>query len=472
MQDRYAVTVDLGTSSISLCVAQLSAGAADVVFYKSLPSEGVKQGKVFNPVNCAKVLRTLISEAEDALDLSITQAIIPYPSYKVKQQHQTAEVQRGDEFITEDEVNNLEQSARYDFESSCAEGEEVYGSVAQSFDIEDLYQASREDIVGTSSSTLSGNFKIFRGPKRPVENASKVFNQLGKGIAAEVFTPVHAGRVALSEEERENGTALVEIGGGITSVSIWNGGTLRFYDSFPFAGRSVTLDIKTECSIRESLAENIKLGFGACNPDKLQNLADKVLLIVDEETGESKQLPIRELSDIIDARMREICEATLWLIARSGMAERLKGGIVLCGGGSQIIGLPQLLRDMGGFKVRRAYPRSPKVDIQGFPALESCEAVTQIALLAHCAEDPRLLCTTTREKQGAMFAAPQQAAPAAPAERPVQSSTPAEKAPAASKPDPGKKGTKHREPFGGLFGRFYDETMEVTYDQNNNNDKQ
>ncbi|MBQ0077034.1 MAG: cell division protein FtsA [Bacteroidales bacterium] len=470
MQDRYAVTVDLGTSNISLCVAQLSAGTADVVFYKSLPSEGVKHGKVINPLNCGNVLRRLINEAEEALDLTITQAVLAYPSYKVKQQYQIAEVERGDDFITEEEVLNLEATAREEFASSCAEGETIYGSVAQSFNVEDLYQASREDVIGTSSSTLSGNFKIFRGAKRPVENADKVFNHIGKGITREVFTPVISGRIALTEEERENGTALVEIGGGVTSVSIWSGGTLRFFDSFPFAGKSVSLDIKSECSIKEALAENIKLAYGACNPDKLQNLADKVLLIVDEETGDNKKLPIRELCAIVDARMREICEAILWLIARSGMADRLKGGIVLCGGGCQIVGLHSLLREMGGFKVRRAFPNCPKVGVQGFPELENCDAVAQIALLAYCAEDQRLLCTTERQNQGTMFAAAEPAQDE-PKSTPVETTAPAPAAQESGKKqkDTKKKDKKESSGLLSLFGKLADETMSVSYDQTDNN---
>jgi cell division protein FtsA len=156
----------------------------------------------------------------------------------------------------------------------------------------------------------------------------------------------------------ENGVALVDFGGGSTSVTIYHDNIMRHYASIPFGGKNVTQDIKGELQITERLAENIKLAFGACMPEKLQSMSEKVLHIMDNNADQDKQVPVKYLSEIITARMEEIIEAVLYEIKQSELAEHLRCGIVITGGAAQTANLGMLINEMSGYKVRIGYPKT------------------------------------------------------------------------------------------------------------------
>ena len=198
-------------------------------------------------------------------------------------------------------------------------------------------------------------------------------------------------QVVLNETEMENGVALVDIGGGSTSVTIYHDSIMRHYASIPFGGKNVTQDIKSELQITERLAENIKLAFGACIPEKLQNMSEKVLRIVDNNTDQDKQVPVKYLSEIITARMEEIIEAVLYEIKESGLAEHLRCGIVITGGAAQTANLGMLINEMSGYKVRIGYPRKDvsEYDVDG---THETSASSALGLLMAALRDNMVSC--------------------------------------------------------------------------------
>ncbi len=151
------------------------------------------------------------------------------------------------------------------------------------------------------------------------------------------------------------GVALVDVGAGVTSVAIYHGGIMRYYASIPFGGRAITNDIRTECSISEDLAEKIKKRFGAVQPGKLATLSEKVLQI--RLTEPFKEVPVRYISEVIDCRAREIVEAILYYIQESGLQNSLRSGIVITGGGAELVNFKSLIEEMSGYNVRKGYPR-------------------------------------------------------------------------------------------------------------------
>ena len=189
-------------------------------------------------------------------------------------------------------------------------------------------------------------------------NADALLAKAGLSATKKYFTADTTAQTVLNETEMENGVALVDFGGGSTSVTIYHDSIMRHYASIPFGGKNVTQDIKSELQITERLAENIKLAFGACMPEKLQSMSEKVLHIMDKNADQDKQVPVKYLSEIITARMEEIVEAVLYEIQESGLAEHLRCGIVITGGAAQTANLGMLINDMSGYKVRIGYPRT------------------------------------------------------------------------------------------------------------------
>ncbi len=357
MEERYIASIDLGTAKFGLCVARVKGDDVQVVYYKETPSAGIRASVVQNPMKASVPLRKAIEEAENELMIKILQVVVGMPRSDVRQETATGGILRSnpDEYITEEEVENLKAMALESYPLSDVDSQIMYGAVAQSFSIDDQIQLVENDVVGTLSKELEGNFKVFIGSRRATTAVDKIFNSMGIAIAKKYFLPDVVAKTVLTEEDRQNGVALVDIGAGVTSVAIYQGGVMRSYDAIPFGGKTITGDLRTECSISEDLAERIKLKFGACMPGKLASLSEKVLQI--RLTEPYKEVSVKYISEVIDARCREIIDAVLFYIQESGLAKSLRSGIVLTGGGASLVNFANLFKEISGYEVRIGFPR-------------------------------------------------------------------------------------------------------------------
>ena len=399
--ERYIAAADLGSSKIALSVAKIEGDDIQVIYYKETPSDGIRNSYVFNPKRAAGPLRAAIKEAEEELNIKILQVVVGLPRYDVRQEIASARMERSDPStcITRDEINTLKSIAIDSYPIADEGKEEIYGAVAQSFSAdEELVCASEHDVVGVTADAIEGNFKVFVGAQKAVSNIDIMLNEVGVAPARKMFLPNTVARAVLSEAEKENGVALVEIGAGVTSLTIYRGKILRHYSAIPFGGRSITTDIKYECGFNEELAENIKLAFGACMPEKLQSLSEKIIQINDEENGSYEQLPVKYLSEIITCRAREIIEAVLWQIQDSGYADKLRNGIVLTGGGANLVNVANLIKEMSGYTVRIGYPRSQAFSAVGCSGVGETSAVATIGMILEAKKDFRLNCIEDAER--------------------------------------------------------------------------
>ncbi|MBR1706364.1 MAG: cell division protein FtsA [Bacteroidales bacterium] len=357
MEERYIASIDLGTAKFGLCVARVKGNDVQIVYYKETPSDGIRTSVVANPMKATLPLKAAVREAEEELMIKIMQVVIGMPRNDVQQVTATGKIIRTnpDEYISEEEVESLKSMALEQYPLDDPASQIMYGTVAQSFSIDDQIQLVESDVVGTLSETLEGNFKVFIGSRRATTAVDKVFNSMGIAIAKKYFLPDVVAKTVLSNEDRYNGVALMDIGAGVTSVSIYHRGIMRYYAAIPFGGRTITNDIRTECSISEEMSEKVKLRFGACLPGKLASLSEKVLHIY--EGDNNHEVSVKFLSEVIDSRCREIIEAVLWYIQESGLQNNLRGGIVLTGGGANLVNLAGLVKEMSGYEVRTGFPR-------------------------------------------------------------------------------------------------------------------
>lgn len=361
MEERYIASIDLGTSKIAVTIAKVNGEDVQVVYYKETPSEGMRYSYVLNPGKVEKCLRTAIEDAQTELGIKILQAVVGLPRYFVRQETASAKMERDDEDsqIKDTEVAALKSLALETYPLADPKKEVIYGAVAQSFSTEENINELESDIIGMAGATLEGNFKVFIGSRRYSINIDNVFNSLGIAIAKKYFTPGITARAVLKKEQMENGVALLDLGAGVSSVTIFKGNLMRFYSAIPFGGNSVTGDIKSECNISFDLAENIKKAYGACMPDKLSSLGDKIIQIIDENGDPSIEVPVKYISEVITARMKEIIEALLYKIQESGYSseESLKSGVVVTGGGANLVNCANLIREMSGYSVKIGPPR-------------------------------------------------------------------------------------------------------------------
>ena len=404
MDERYIAAVDLGTSKIAVTVARINNKDAQVIYYKETPSDGITKSYVFNPTKASEPLKRAIREAQEELGIKILQVVVGLPRYAVKQENACASLERSDKdsSITQEEIDFLKNNAIDTYPLSDSDREIMYGVVAQSFSTDDYLQAIESDIVGMVSDTLDGNFKVFVGAKRASGNIDMVANNASIAIAHKYFIPEMTAKAVLTHEEMENGVALIEIGAGVTSVTVYHSNIMRYYASIPFGGKAITNDIRIECGTSERLAENIKLAYGICMPEKLLSLRDKIIQINNEEAGTSKQLSVKYLSEVITCRIKEIMDAMFYKIQESGFADSLRNGIVLTGGTASLPNLSSYVKEISGYNVRIGYPLH-KFSSTGCSEVNVTSATASVGMVLAAKENEYLNClddvVVTRRKE-------------------------------------------------------------------------
>ena len=395
MEERYIASVDLGTSKLAVCVSRILGQDVQVIYYKETPSQGIRYSYVNNPGKVETVLRDALSQAQQELKIKIQQVIVGLPRYYVRQENASAMMDRTDPDtqIEDNEVRTLKSMALEEYPLTDSKNEVIYGAVAQSFSTEDSLNELENDIVGMTAEKLEGNFKGFIGSRRHSINIDNVFNSMGIAIAKKYFTPGITARAVLKEEQMENGVALIDIGAGVSSVTIFKGKIMRYYAAIPFGGNSITRDIKTECNFSFELAENIKKAYGACMPGKLSALGEKSIQIVDENDEPTAQVTVKYISEIITARMKEIIEALLYHIQASGYAseDTLRAGVVVTGGGAELVNCANYIKDISGYSVKIGYPRR-FFSCEGCPEAAEASAATSMGMILAAKSDKLLNC--------------------------------------------------------------------------------
>lgn len=395
MEERYIASVDLGTSKLAVCVARIQDQNVEVIYYKESPSLGIRYSYVLIPGKVKEEVRKAISEAQQALRIKIQQVIVGLPRWYVRQETASASMTRPepDDLIQESEIKALKSMALESYPLEDSTKEVIYGAVAQSFSTEDSINEPENDIVGMAAETLEGNFKVFIGNRRYSSNIDSVFNDLGIAIAKKYFTPGITAKAVLKSEQMENGVALIDIGAGVSSVTIFKDKIMRFYAAIPFGGNSVTNDIKSECNFSFKLAENIKKAYGACMPNKLSSLGEKSIQIVDEDGNTTAQVSVKYISEIITARMKEIIEALLFRIQESGFAseEDLRAGVVVTGGGAELVNCANYIKELSGYTVKVGRPRK-LFSCEGCPEASETSAATSMGMILSARNDRFLNC--------------------------------------------------------------------------------
>ncbi len=397
MEEQNIVSIDLGTSKIGLTIARKDGRTAEVIYYGETPSQGIARGSVQNVRKAAKAISEAIELAEETIHMKITGAVVNMPKYPITRKSSIASMDRdGESCVEEGEIDTLRQNAMDDCSPDDPESEKTLIAIAQSYSDEDTFQMCEEDIVGRTSSRLEGCYDIYIGKKKSLAMIDQAFNEAGRNCGTKLFPALSVSRSCLSEDEMNRGVALVDMGAGATSISVWKGGIMRWYDSIPFGGNLVTKDIQEVCNVSESLAENLKKAYGACLPDRLQNLSDKIIKIMEGNTV-SKTLQVKYLSKIITARMIEIVDAALYMIQESGYADKLNSGIVLTGGVSNCCNLKTLVRERSGLNVRIGIP-GPMFTCEGIcDGISDQEACASVGMMLMARDINYANCTTAMD---------------------------------------------------------------------------
>lgn len=352
LASELVVGLDIGTTKIAAIVGRRNEfGKVEILGIGKAESLGVNRGVVVNIEQTVASIKAAVSIAADKANVDIGEVIVGIAGQHIKSMQHRGMITRQS---LEDEVNqkNIDDLIDNMHRLVMSPGEEIIHVIPQEYIIDN--EAGIKNPIGHSGIRLEGNFHIITGQVSAVKNIFKCVDRSGLQTVDLHLEPLASAEAVLSDEEREAGVVLVDIGGGTTDVAIFYDGIIRHTAVIPFGGNIITDDIKEGCGIIRTQAEQLKVKFGSALSQ--ENQENEIISIPGLRGRPHKEISVKFLAQIIQARMEEILEFVLFEIKSSGFERKLAAGIVVTGGGSLLKHLPQLVMLTTGLDCRIGTP--------------------------------------------------------------------------------------------------------------------
>jgi len=352
MESEIVVGLDIGTTKIAAIVGRRDEyGKIEVLGFGRTESIGVRRGVITNIENTVQSIQTALKEAEKNSQVTIRTVNVGIAGQHIRSiQHKASTIRPDPEIeISQKEIDQFTASI---YKLAMNPGEKIIDVIAQEIVVDNI--ASDRNPKGMLGHQIAANFHIVTAQTSAAQNIMKCIEKAGYNLQHMILQPLASAESVLSLEEKEAGVVLVDIGGGTTDVAIFLDGIIRHTAVIPFGGEILTEDIKTGCSIIKKYAEDLKVKFGSALAS--QNRTEEVVAIPGLRGRAPKEITLKNLASIIQARMEEIIEAVYQEIKITGLEKRLIGGIVLTGGGAMLKHLEQLTQFITGMDTRIGYP--------------------------------------------------------------------------------------------------------------------
>ncbi|MFS4417842.1 cell division protein FtsA [Maribacter sp. 2307ULW6-5] len=352
---KYSVGLDIGTTKIVAMIGKENDyGKIEVLGMGMAKSLGVHRGVVNNITQTIKSIQQAVQEAELNSGLKIGSVVVGIAGQHIRSLQHSDYITRPDseEVINDQDLDNLCNQV---YKLIMLPGEEIIHVLPQEYKVDG--QAEIKEPKGMYGGRLEANFHVVVGQVSSIRNVGRCIKSAGLELGNITLEPLASANAVLSQEEKEAGVALIDIGGGTTDLAIFKDGIIRHTAVIPFGGGIITEDIKEGCSIIEKQAERLKTEFGSAWPG--ENKDNEIVSIRGLRGREPKEISLKNLSKIIHARVVEIVEQVYMEIKNYGHEEQKKkliAGIVLTGGGSQLKHLKQLVEYITGMDTRIGYP--------------------------------------------------------------------------------------------------------------------
>jgi cell division protein FtsA len=377
--NKIAVGLDIGTTKIVAMIGRKNEyDKIEVVGIGKAKSLGVKRGVVSNITQTIQSIQQAVEEAESVSGFKIEDVVVGIAGQHIRSLHHSDYITRenADEVIEDADIDDLVNQVH---KLVMLPGEEIIHVLPQEFKVDS--QADIKEPIGMYGGRLEANFHVVVGQVSSIRNIGRCVKSAGLGLNEITLEPLASASAVLSQEEKEAGVALIDIGGGTTDLAIFKDGIIRHTAVIPFGGNVITEDIKEGCSIIEKQAELLKIKFGSAWPG--ENKDTEIVSIPGLRGREPKEITLKNLSKIIHARVQEIIEHVFLEIKNYGH-ETAKGkliaGIVLTGGGSQLKHLRQLVEYITGMDARIGFPNEHLAG-DSEEALSSPSYATAVGLL-------------------------------------------------------------------------------------------
>ena len=345
----YTVAVDLGSSNVVVAVGEKAAeGQMEVASIVSKPVEGVNAGKIENIELVSRAIREAMSEAEEQLGIRITEAYAGISGDFVRCARHTDHVFV---FDPQNGVNQKDVDALFDRMRNvqAPDDETIMERVPQNYVVDDNQEVKNP--VGSFGKKLSSTFNFILCLRTPMQRLDMALKRLGIKMLGVTSNAIATAEAVLLPDEKEEGVAVVDIGGGVTDVAVYYRNVVRYIATIPMGAMAINRDIRT-MSVPEKHVESLKQKYGSAVADLAPE--DKLIRVNGRTAREAKDILLRNLATVIEARATDIAEFVLQEIRDSGYAGKLAYGIVLTGGSAKLKDVDELFRRVTGMDVRIA----------------------------------------------------------------------------------------------------------------------
>lgn len=393
------VGLDIGTTKICVTVGRRSGkNKVEVLGIGKAESSGVNRGMVANIQKTVTSIMKAVEEASIQSNVNIQVVHVGIAGQHIKSLQHRGILTRKDD--TEIGRKDIEQLIEDMYKLVLPPGEEIIHVLPQEFTIDN--EPGIKEPIGIAGRRMEANFHIISGLVSAVKNINKCVENANLLAHELILEPLASSEAVLDEQEKDAGVVLVDIGGGTTDVAIFHEGIIRHTAVIPLGGNIVTEDIKQGCSVLRNQAELLKIKFGSALAN--ENKDNEVICVPGLRGRDHKEISVKNLAYIIEARMVEIIEHVYYEIQASGFEGKLIGGIVITGGGAQLKHLVQLVEYVTGLECRIGFPnehlaKNGELPKKVFDELKSPLFATGIGLLIKGIEATEYEDESTAERQ-------------------------------------------------------------------------
>ncbi len=345
------VGLDIGTSKIVAIVAELQPeGTLKVIGLGQHISRGLKKGVVINIESTMQAIQRALEEAELMADCKINNVYTGIAGSHIKSLNSHGMVKIKDAEVSQMDVDRVIETARA---IALPADQQILHILTQEFIID-----GQEDVrepLGMSGMKLEVKVHIVTGAVAAAQNIVKCIKRCGIEVSDLILQPLASSLAVLTEDEKELGVCLVDIGGGTTDIAVFKQGAIRHTAVVPIAGDQMTNDVAVAFRTPTQSAEEIKIKHGCA----LRQLADprEIVEVPGVDGRDPRQLSVQTLAEVLEPRVVELYELVLNELRRSGMEEMIASGIVITGGSAMMRGMVELGEEIFHMPVRLGMPR-------------------------------------------------------------------------------------------------------------------
>src|SRR6478672_89728 len=348
------VGLDIGTTKIAAIAGRKNEyGKLEILGFGRANSNGVQHGQVLNIDQTIKAIHQALQNCDESNpELEINEVYVGVAGHHIKSLQTRGDIVRQDPDI---EIQQWENDHLvHNQRNTCIPaGDQIIDVIPQDFHVDNFQNI--KDPVGYNGVKVGANFHIITGDRNAIRNINRAVDKSGLKTKDLVLQPLASASAVMSELDMEAGVAILDIGGGTSDLAVFYEGILKHTAVIPFGGENITNDIKTGLGVLKSQAEAMKVQFGSALSDEAKTNA--YITIPGLKGMPAKEISVKNLAAIIQARMSEILDFVTYHLKQVGLDSRaLNGGIILTGGGSQLKHLIQLTEYTTGLNARIGLP--------------------------------------------------------------------------------------------------------------------